>query len=149
MFSRPGVDDFLEEDNGVGDDQIPQHDQLVATPAQENDQIPRPNQLVLTPAQENDIKVEEPEAPGPPPPPEEQDSVAGSAGNDYPTRFWCAFPQRIDADGPPPEIIWNPGDWELPQGTLQSGQGDQVAIRLPDSFPTPQDVPAHGRLLGE
>ena len=76
--------DFLEEENEVG-----------------NALVPQPDQLIPAPVQENDIKVEEPEAPAPPPPPEEQESAAGSAGNDYPAKFWCAFPQRIDADGPP------------------------------------------------
>ena len=112
--------DFREEENEEG-----------------NTQIPQPNQLIPTPVGETNIQVEEPGTPAPPPPPEGEESDMGSEGNLHPSKFWCAFPQRIDADGPPPEIIWNPGDWELPHGTMQSGQGGQVAIKLPDSFPTP------------
>ena len=114
-------DDSLEEENTGG-----------------NNQIPQPNQLIPAPVQGNNIQVEEPETPAPPPPPEEEESDMESEGNLYPSKFWCAFPQRIDADGPPSEIIWNPGDWELPQGAMQSGQGGQVATRLLDGFPTPR-----------
>ena len=113
--------DFLEEENEVG-----------------NVQIPQPARLIPAPVQENSIGAEDPVTPAPPPPPEEQESDVGFACNDCPAKFRCAFPQRIDADGPPPEIIWNPGGWELPQGTLQSEQGGQVAIKLPDSFPPPR-----------
>ena len=112
-------------------------------------QIIQPDQMTPTPIQENEIQEGEPEATDPPPPPPDGECDAGFTGNDYPTKYWCAFPQRIDTDGPHPEIVWNTGDWELPYGSLQAEQGDQVAIRLPDSFPTPQIVFTGGQLMGK
>ena len=98
------------------------------------------------------------EAKAPPPPPQQGDNTqiveyrhqvptpdpeSEESGDEesepqiYPTKAWCAFPQRIDTDGPPRETIWNTGDWELPYGSLQAGYGDQATIKLPDSFPPP------------
>ena len=125
--------DFLEEENEGGNTQIPQADQLIPVPVQEND-----------------IKVGEHGSLAPPPPPEEREGKMGSEGNAFPSKFWCAFLQRIDADGPSPKIIWNPGDWELRYGALHSEQGgpgnDQAPGQLSNST---QDVPARDQPLGK
>ena len=123
----PGVEPRVNQDENQGEE----------VESEGNTQIPQPTQPIPTPVQENSTQEDEPETPAPPPPLEEEESEMEPDGNTYPSKFWRAFPQRIDADGPPSEIIWNPGGWELPHGTLQSGQGGQVAIELPDSFPTP------------
>ena len=73
----------------------------------------------------------------PPPPPAEGQQAENNTDVDYPTKYWCIFPQRIDTDGPDSQIIWNTADWELPRGCLLAEQGDQATIRLPDSFPVP------------
>ena len=105
---------------------------------EENNQLPPPTQMTPPPIQGDEAQDEgqEVSAPPPPPPPAQGDEN-NDPGTNYPTRYWCVFPQRIDTDGPHPEIIWNPGDWELPYGSLQAEQGDQVTIKLSDSFPTP------------
>ena len=88
--------------------------------------------------------------PAPPPPPEEQESDVGFAGNVFPAKFRCAFPQRIDADGPPPEIIWNPGGSELPEGYSPVRTGGSGGDQAPRQLSTAtQIVFAHNQLLGE
>ena len=90
----------------------------------ENTQIPQPNPPVPLPVAGDETQAEGYESPAPPPPPEEEEenSEEERIGDTCPSKSWCVFPQRIDTDGPNPEIIWNPGDWELPQSTMQSGQ---------------------------
>ena len=112
--------DFLEEEDGGG-----------------NDQVFQPEQITLPPIQEDEVQKEDQGNTAPPPPPPIQETNTGYTGDEGPSRYWMVFAQRIDTDGPHSEIIWNTGDWELPQGCLQAYQGDQVTIRLSDSFPPP------------
>ena len=110
----PGVGPRVNQDENQGEEQE----------SEGNTQIPQPTQPIPTPVQENSSQEDEPETPAPPPPLEEEESDLESEDHMYPSKFWRAFPQRIDTDGPPSEIIWTPGDRELPQGTMQSGLGD-------------------------
>ena len=105
--------------------------------AEENGQFDQPNQMPPTPNQENEIQGGDTGAAPPPPPPTDREHVENPADEVYTTKYWRIFPQRIDTDGPNSETIWNTDDWELPRGCLLAEQGDQVAIRLPDSFPAP------------
>ena len=103
----------------------------------ENGQIPQDNQLIQMPNQENENQGGEHENTPPPPPPPAEERTENHTDADQHTKYWCIFPQRIDTDGPHPETFWNTADWELPKGCLLAEQGDQATIRLPDSFPTP------------
>ena len=110
---------------------------LGADAEEQNGQFVQPNQMPPTPNQENEIHGGETGAAPPPPPPADRENVENPADEGYATKYWCIFPQRIDTDGPNSQILWNSEDWELPRGCLLAEQGDQVTIRLPDSFPTP------------
>ena len=121
---------FIEEVNEALPQMTPGDDFLGDENEGENGQIDQPNQLIQTPIQGNGNQGGEHEATPPPPPPPEGEQAENNTDTEYPTKYWCIFPQRIDTDGPHSEIIWNTADWELPRGRLLAEQGDQAVKRI-------------------
>ena len=97
---------------------------------EEDNQIPAPTPQFPSPASDDctqdDIL------------PDEEGLAAPSPPIQEPRKECFPFDQRIDFDAD--VVDWNSGDWELPHGALKGGLGDQVTVKLSDSFPAPARV---------